>query len=115
MKKLTKRVQADGLWFDVPADTASVMVNAFGQVLAISIGVVLSKGEHNWVIEHGIDDFVCLVGSVDLEGTDWRECCWFVGDQVGGELAECREWMARGVDVVAEVTGKLRTEDEFDE
>lgn len=85
MKKLTKRVQADGLWFDVPADTASVMVNAFGQVLAISIGVVLSKGEHNWVIKHGIDDFVCPVGVVDLGGADWRECCWYVGDQFDGE------------------------------
>ena len=100
MKKLTKRVQAGGLWFDVPADTATVMVNAFGQVLAISIGVVLSKGEHNWVIEYGIDDFVCPVGSVDLEGADWRECCWYVGDQVDGEVAERREWMARGAETV---------------
>ncbi|WP_025902353.1 hypothetical protein [Tatumella sp. UCD-D_suzukii] len=110
MKKLTKRVQADGLWFDVPADTASVMVNAFGQVLAISIGVVLSKGEHNWVIKHGIDDFVCPVGVVDLGGADWRECCWYVGDQFDGEDAERREWMARGVELPEKLPCDVRFE-----
>lgn len=85
MKKLTKRVEAGGLWFDVPARTSSIVATAFGELFAISTGVILRQGACDWVIRYGSEDFACLIGAIDLEGKDWRECCWYVGDQVDGE------------------------------
>lgn len=97
MKKLTKRVQAGGLWFDVPVFTSNVVANGDGSVWAINIiaACKLIRESDDWrfpIAEGG--EYAC-VGSVSLEGADWRECCWFVGDQVDGEAVERREWMAR--------------------
>ena len=97
MKKLTKRVLAGGLWFDVPFDTQYVAMDETAGVFAYSEKPV-AKG---WFcdVESSSATEVCRV---DLEGADWRECCWYVGDQVDGEAAERREWMARGVDTFGE-------------
>ena len=96
MKKLTKRVQAGGLWFDVPVDTTHVAVQPSGHIFAFNgnAPTICCSGDC-WVSLDG-DSF--LLPRVDLEGEDWRECCWYVRDQTDGEAVERREWMARGVE-----------------
>lgn len=93
MKKLTKCVKAGGLWFDVPLNTTHVSADSFGMIKAHTAKPI-NTGMESWLCP-GFDDFVCYF---DLEGADWHECCWYVGDQVDGEDAKSREWMARGVD-----------------
>lgn len=90
MKKLTKRVQACGLWFDVPVNIKYVAFSHTGDVYCY-----LSKPPKP--IADWKRSMFHPCGSVSLEGADWRECCWYVGDQIDGEDAERREWMARGV------------------
>ena len=92
MKKLTKRVQAGGLWFDVPVNINYVAVSHTGDVYCYQRKPIQPVYNWNRSMYHPC-------GSVSLEGADWRECCWYVGDQVGGEDAERREWMARGVEL----------------
>ncbi|WP_276972918.1 hypothetical protein [Tatumella ptyseos] len=50
-----------------------------------------------WAWSPGFDDFVCYA---DIDGADWRECCWYVGDQVDGENVERLKWMSRGAETV---------------
>ena len=91
MKKLTKRVQAGGLWFDVPLNTMYVAFDIVGFVMTFTEEPIPSS--LTWKNED------LVIARIDLEGVVWRECCWYVGDQVDGESAERREWMARGVEL----------------
>lgn len=97
MRKLTKRVQAGGLWFDVNKNAKSVTFDANGDVCCWQGDVYIAPNGAGWS-GCGCDP----VGRVDLEGADWRECGFYVGDQVDGEAVERREWMARGADSVVE-------------
>ena len=106
MKKLTKRVKAGGMLLDVPLNATHVSADSFGMIKAHTAKPI-NVGMESWLCA-GFDDFVCYI---DLEGADWRECCWYVGDQVDGESVERREWMARGVGVVASATETLDTGD----
>ena len=98
MKKLTKRVQAGGLWFDVPTCCRIITFDQDGAVSFISGNAepVASDTFGKWVNTKSCLHWLNR-GRVDLEGADWRECCWFVGDQVDGEDVEHREWMAEGI------------------
>ncbi|QHJ83850.1 MAG: hypothetical protein [Bacteriophage sp.] len=93
MKKLTKRVQAGGLWFDVPVNINYVAFSHSGDVYCYLRKP--PKPVASWK-----RSMFQPCGMVSLEGADWRECCWYVGDQVDGEVAERREWMARGAEAV---------------
>lgn len=99
MKKLTKRVQAGGLWFDVPSDAKWLTVGESGIVHAFDVSEkpFISKCLGRWHSENQRFRYECMIEIVDLDGEDWRECCWFVGDQVDGKDAERREWMTRGI------------------
>ncbi len=55
------------------------------------------KNQAMWAWSPGFDDFVCYA---DIDGADWRECCWYVGDQVDGENVERLKWMSRGAETV---------------
>ena len=97
MKKLTKRVQAGGLWFDVPCNTQYLAIHSSGMVDAYTDKpYIATESSQGWC--QRVAMIAGRVVQVDLGGADWRECCWYVGDQVDGEAAERREWMARGVD-----------------
>ena len=92
MKKLTKRVLAGGLWFDVNEDIKFITFDEDGEV---STHISQPKsGEGCW-----LDRWENLEIAVDLEGADWRECRWYIGDQVDGEAVERRDLMARGVEL----------------
>lgn len=98
MKKLTKRVQAGGLWFDVKLGTKYLCV--------CDVGVLWQSEEKPliYIYSHSNDWNSKSMSStgyhLDLDGKNWRECCWYVGDQVDGDAAERREWMARGAKTV---------------
>lgn len=92
MKKLTKRVQAGGLWFDVPANINYVAFSHTGDVYCYLREP--PKPVTDWK-----KSMFQPCGLVSLDGADWRECCWYVGDQAGGEAVERREWMARGCEM----------------
>ncbi|GAA0517599.1 hypothetical protein GCM10009414_29020 [Tatumella terrea] len=92
MKKLTKRVQAGGLWFDVPVNINYVAFSHSGDVYCYLRKP--PKPVASWK-----RSMFQPCGMVSLEGADWRECCWYVGDQLDGEDTERREWMARGVEL----------------
>ena len=96
MKKLTKRVQAGGLWFDVPSNSEYICFEFDGRVVSSESSIKPVAGG-GWMYGNS---HRCQVGFVDLEGADWRECCWYVGDQVDGEAVERREWMARCAETV---------------
>lgn len=100
MKKLTKRVKAGGLWFDVPMFTSHIVINGNGYVWAINIVAAsdLNRDSNDWRFPITEGGEYTHIGNVDLEGADWRECCWYVGDQADGESVERRDWMARGLD-----------------
>ena len=91
MKKLTKRVKAGELWFDVPVNVNYVAFSHTGDVYGYL------REPPKSIVDWKQSVFQPF-GMVSLEGADWRECCWYVGDQVDGEAVERREWMARGVE-----------------
>lgn len=95
MRKLTKRVQAGGFWFDVPASAQWLCVDSDGELKVSYYEQDKPFGSDSdyWIGASSI----CV--HVDLEGADWRECCWYVGDQTEGESVERREWMARGAEM----------------
>ena len=93
MKKLTKRVQAGGLWFDVEEGINFITFDADGEVSTHQNEPKANDG-------YWLSRWANLEIQVDLEGTDWRECCWYVGDQTDGESVERREWVARGAEKV---------------
>lgn len=82
MKKLTKRVQAGGLWFDVPLNVNYLAFNENGDGIISQSKLVIAKRDRKWFSEDG--EYYLTRYTVDLEGADWRECCWYVGDQVYG-------------------------------
>lgn len=100
MKKLTKRVNAGGLWFDVHQGTEYLAFDRDGEVFGYD-----NKPEHSpdgtW--EGSYPD---AYGYVDLEGADWRECYWYVGEQTYSEESERREWMARGVESIEKIASE---------
>lgn len=105
MRKLTKRVQAGGLWFDVPVNTNYVSIEDTGAV-CVSVTkpmIYLYPQDKGWTSNSLYPARIM----VDLEGADWRECCWYVGDQVDGEVVERREWMVRGVEAMGEMAGEF--------
>ena len=91
MKKLTKRVQAGGLWFDVEEGINFITFDDDGEVSTHQDEP--KSGDGYW-----LSRWANLEIQVDLEGADWRKCCWYVGDQEDGEAVERREWMALGVE-----------------
>ena len=91
MKKLTKRVKVGGMLLDVPLNATHVSADSFGMIKAHTAKPI-NVGMESWLCA-GFDDFVCYI---DLEGADWRECCWYVGDQVdGGDYFDSLVSMAR--------------------
>lgn len=100
MKKLTKRVKVEDLYIDVPVNSEWVVASPdTGVLISSEQSVSPIPGENNWLFAN---PFRVNLLQVDLSGKNWRECCWYVGDQVDGEGAERREWMARGVDSFGE-------------
>ncbi|QHJ84146.1 MAG: hypothetical protein [Bacteriophage sp.] len=100
MKKLTKRVQAGGLWFDAPFDAEFIFILPNGEVCS-SPDKPIPMERVDSTLNGWLSLSTDLIGLVDLRGdgtmrADWRECCWYVGDQVSGEESERREWMAQG-------------------
>lgn len=90
MKKLTKRVQAGGLWFDVPPGSEYLSLDSFGTVKSHT-QKPSNVGMESW-LSPGVDDFVCYA---DIDDADWRECCWYVGDQADSKPKEQPvAWMA---------------------
>ena len=87
MKKLTKRVQIFDLFIDVPKNTFHVVADSDGQLRAVSSEVTVIRGIDGWRYSVNDGGEVTCVCRVDLEGLNWWECCWFVGDQVDGEVA----------------------------
>ena len=94
MKKLTKRVQAGGLWFDVDKDSTHIAIDRSGEVFSYKDEIGISLGHSGWM-GRGAES----IGEVSFDDEDWRDCCWYVGDQTDSEAVERREWMARGVDL----------------
>lgn len=93
MKKLTKRAKIKNLWFDVPMFTSHVVVNGNGSVWAINIIAAcnLNLDSNDWRFPITDGGEYAHVGSVDLEGADWRRYCFYVGDQRFGEEVERQE------------------------
>lgn len=109
MKKLTKRVQAGGLWFDVNENTKSVTIDSDGHACCWQGDVFIAPGGSGWS-GCGCDP----IGRVDLEGADWRECCWYVGDQEDGEAVERREWVNELLGKFKEIeNNRFNQEDEY--
>lgn len=104
MKKLTKRVQAGGLWFDAPVWADHVQVGRDGYVYYSNGRLLRATNAGVW---YSLDLEYVRDGNVDLEGSDWRECCWYIGDQEDGELIERRRWVARGIESAMDVIHSL--------
>ena len=97
MKKLTKRVQAGGLWFDVPLWVTHIHVSPGGNLVFSDNVLQYAEKGKLWFSDSA--EYYQSDVLIDLEGIDWRECCWYVGDQEDGEAVERREGIARGVEL----------------
>ena len=78
MKKLTKRAPAGGLWFDVRPETTHIAADADGEINEFVVMPEPNASSGAWIRSSGYRLPLCIV---DLDGKDWRECCWYVGDQ----------------------------------
>lgn len=100
MKKLTKRVQISDLFIDVPKNTFHVVADSDGQLRAVNSKVTVIRGIDGWQYSVNDGGEVSCVCRVDLEGLNWWECCWFVGNQGDAEVIERRLLQAEGAAAV---------------